>query len=112
MDKVQMGILAPAPRLAQYLMLSLQFGAEPKRLLQSLTDLVDGNKTVVGFGYPLLQALRRNIEGLRPFPSHFGSGLCCRLRSRRFGFGCAAAIGVSCLSIAEHSQRRVGGIQL
>jgi putative iron-dependent peroxidase len=75
MDKVQMGILAPAPRLAQYLMLSLQFGAEPKRLLQSLTDLVDGNKTVVGFGYPLLQALRRNIEGLRPFPSHFGSGL-------------------------------------
>lgn len=75
MDNVQSGILAPAPRLARYLTLSLQFGAEPRRAAQSLTDSVDGNTTVVGFGYPLLQALGRNIQGLRTFPSYFGSGL-------------------------------------
>jgi porphyrinogen peroxidase len=75
MDKTQPGILAPAPRLARYLTLSLNFGTEPRGSLQSLADLVDGNRTVLGFGYPLLQALRRNIEGLRTFPSYFGSGL-------------------------------------
>lgn len=75
MDSVQGGILAPAPRLARYLTFSLPFAAEPRRAVQSLADWVDGNKTVVGFGYPLLQALGRNIQGLRPFPSYFASGL-------------------------------------
>ena len=75
MDKAQVGILAPVPRLARYLTLSLGFGMAPRRSLQSLADLVDGNETVVGFGYPLLQALGRNIEGLRTFPAYLGSGL-------------------------------------
>ena len=75
MDKAQAGILAPVPRLARYLTLSLGFGMAPRRSLQSLADLVDGNETVVGFGYPLLQALGRNIEGLRTFPAYLGSGL-------------------------------------
>lgn len=75
MDKAQVGILAPIPRLARYLTLSLGFGMDPRRSLQSLATLVDGNETVVGFGYPLLQALGRNIEGLRTFPAYLGSGL-------------------------------------
>ena len=75
MDKAQVGILAPVPRLARYLTLSLNFGVEPPRSVQSLADLVDGNRTVAGFGYPLVQAMGRNIDGLRPFPSYFGSGL-------------------------------------
>jgi putative iron-dependent peroxidase len=75
MDNVQSGILAPAPRLARYLSLSLNFGAEAREAVQFLADLVDGNKTVVGFGYPLLQALGRNIPGLRTFPCYFSSGL-------------------------------------
>jgi putative iron-dependent peroxidase len=75
MDKAQAGILAPVPRLARYLTFSLSFGVDPRRSVQSLADWVDGNETVVGFGYPLLQALGRNIEGLRTFPSYFGSGL-------------------------------------
>jgi len=75
MDNVQSGILAPAPRLARYLTLSFPFGADPRQAIQSLTDCVDGDKTIVGFGNPLLQALRRNIQGLRTFPSYFGSGL-------------------------------------
>jgi putative iron-dependent peroxidase len=75
MDKAQAGVLAPVPRLARYLTFSLSFGLEPQRSVQSLADLVDGNETVVGCGYPLLQALGRNIEGLRTFPSYFGSGL-------------------------------------
>ncbi|HEX9143174.1 MAG TPA: Dyp-type peroxidase [Candidatus Binatia bacterium] len=75
MDKAQVGILAPVPRLARYLTLSLGFGIDPRRSLQSLATLVDGNETVVGFGYPLLQALGRNIEGLRTFPAYLGSGL-------------------------------------
>ena len=75
MDRAQAGILAPVPRLARYLTFSLSFGVEPRPTVESLAHLVDGDKTVVGFGYPLLRALGRNIEGLRPFPSYFGSGL-------------------------------------
>jgi porphyrinogen peroxidase len=75
MDNVQSGILAPAPRLARYLILSLPFAAEPRRAVQSLADSIDGNQSVVGFGRPLVQALGKNIQGLRTFPSYFGSGL-------------------------------------
>jgi len=75
MDKAQPGILAPVPRLARYLSFSLTFGMEPRRSVQSLVDWVDGNNTIVGFGYPLLQAMGRTIEGLRTFPSYLGSGL-------------------------------------
>lgn len=75
MDYIQSGILAPVPRLARYLTLSLQFGTAPQRPVESLTEWIDGNQTVVGFGYPLLQVLGRRIEGLRTFPSYFGAGL-------------------------------------
>jgi putative iron-dependent peroxidase len=75
MDNVQSGILAPVPRLTRYLTFFLKTGSAPRQALQSLAELADGNKVVVGLGYPLVQALERNIPGLRTFPSYFGSGL-------------------------------------
>jgi putative iron-dependent peroxidase len=74
MENVQAGILAPVPRLARYLTFSLKAGPFNGRSLQALTDLVDGNRTVTGVGYPLVLALGCTIPGLRIFPSHFGSG--------------------------------------
>ena len=74
MDNVQPGILAQLPRLARYLTFSLKSAALSRQTLLSLRDLADGNKVVVGLGYPLVLALERNIAGLRTFPSYFGSG--------------------------------------
>ena len=75
MDNAQSGILAPVPRLTRYLTFLLKPGSAPRQALQSLAELADGNKVVVGLGYPLVQALERNIPGLRTFPSYFGAGL-------------------------------------
>lgn len=75
MDGVQHGIFAPVPRLARYLVFSLQSTSEPRRALQSLRDVADGDRVVVGFGQPLVLAMSRTIEGLRTFPSHVGPGL-------------------------------------
>jgi putative iron-dependent peroxidase len=75
MDNVQPGILAQVPRLARYLSFALVPGATYVAVVSSLADLVDGNKTVAGLGYPLVQALDRTISGLRIFPSYFGAGL-------------------------------------
>ena len=75
MDTVQGGILAPCPRLARYLTFSLRAGTVPQQALRDLTDLADGEKIVVGVGYPLALSLERKITGLRTFPSSFGSGL-------------------------------------
>jgi putative iron-dependent peroxidase len=74
-DNVQPGILAPPPRLARFLTFSLKSGAAARQSLQALRENADGNKVVVGVGYPLVLALERHIDGLRTFPSYFGSGL-------------------------------------
>ena len=75
MDNVQSGILAPPPRLACYLTFSLKSHGAVAPAISSLLDIVDGNKVVLGFGYPVVGALNRQIDGLRIFPSFFGSGL-------------------------------------
>ena len=75
MDNVQTGILAPVPKVARYLTFSLKPGSATRQPLQALTDLADGNKVVVGVGYPTVLALERTIPGLRTFPSYFGAGL-------------------------------------
>ena len=59
MDNVQPGILAPVPRLARYLTFSLKPGSAPCQSLHALTDLADGNKAVVGVGYPTKKNGRR-----------------------------------------------------
>ena len=75
MDNAQTGILAPVPKVARYLTFSLKPGSPTRQPLQALTDLADGNKVVVGVGYPTVLALERTIPGLRTFPSYFGAGL-------------------------------------
>jgi porphyrinogen peroxidase len=74
-DNVQGGILAPVPRLARYLTFSLRSTGAARQAIQSITALVDGHNVVLGLGYPLVLALERKINGLRTFPSYFGSGL-------------------------------------
>jgi len=75
MTQAQPGILAPAPTLARYLTFSLRAGIRPKKTLQQLTELSDGDSIVVGIGLPTVVALGKHIDGLRPFPTNFGTGL-------------------------------------
>ena len=75
MENVQSGILALCPKLTRYLTFSFKTGGPLQQSLQTLTSLADGDKVVAGLGYPLVFALGRQIEGLRPFPSYFGTGL-------------------------------------
>lgn len=75
MNNVQRGILAPVPKLARYLCFSLTAGAKPRRALQRLVELTDGESMVVGLGQSLVRVLGGEIIGLRVFPTQFGSGL-------------------------------------
>jgi len=50
MDNVQAGILAPVPKLARYLSLSVRMGAKPGDALRALVGLADGESIVVGLG--------------------------------------------------------------
>ena len=75
MRNIQPGILAPIPPLARYLGFSLCADVEPSRFLQSLHDAVDVDEAVIGIGPSLVQALGKNIDGLRNFSGHSGPGL-------------------------------------
>jgi putative iron-dependent peroxidase len=72
MSEVQPGILGLCPRLARYLTFALTNALEARKALQSLCEVVDGDKTVVGLGQPLVLALGGRIAGLRAFPSYVG----------------------------------------
>ncbi len=74
MSEAQPGILGPCPRLARYLTFSLRAASEAHKALRSLCGIVDGDKTVVGLGQPLVLALSGRIAGLRVFPSYAGAG--------------------------------------
>jgi len=75
MTTTQQGILAPLPPLARHLFFVLAPGVDPAPALRALSDLVDGERTVVGFGQSLLLALGRSVEGLRLFPNLAGPGI-------------------------------------
>ena len=75
MDNVQTGILAGVPPSARYLSFSLSAGARPTKALSAFTAIADGDEIVVGIGAPLVAVLKRNIPGLKIFPSRFDSGL-------------------------------------
>lgn len=65
----QPGILAtPVPAQARHLFFSLHAPGALPAVLAALQPQVDGIRVVAGFGAPLVQALDRNIEGLRAFP--------------------------------------------
>ena len=68
MKTFQPGILEPLPRLARYLLFTLNPQAEPADALKRLASSVDGRKIVVGLGLSTIQKLGAHIEGLRPFP--------------------------------------------
>ena len=75
MENCQPGILASVPKLARYLNFSLKSGVKPRKALIDLVEVIDGEQAVVGIGQPTVVASGRVIEGLRPFPTNFGSGL-------------------------------------
>lgn len=74
MTQVQAGILAPIPRHARYLSFTATHGANLAAALRWLAGVADGEKIVVGIGDALVQALGRNIGGLRSFPAIMGAG--------------------------------------
>ncbi|HEY6241996.1 MAG TPA: Dyp-type peroxidase [Burkholderiales bacterium] len=70
LKNAQPGILAPVPRHARYLTFALKQGVSPQGALRALAATTDGKSCVVGLGALLLFALRKQIEGLRPFPHY------------------------------------------
>jgi porphyrinogen peroxidase len=73
-NNAQPGILLSVPPHARYLTFSLNPGVSPRATLRELRDVVDGERVVAGIGASLALALGRNIEGLRAFPCHAGTG--------------------------------------
>jgi len=65
MVPAQRGILLPAPRLAVYLTFDLAARVDARDTLARLGDQVDGEQVVAGIGLSVVQALGRQIEGLR-----------------------------------------------
>jgi len=74
MGSPQPGILAPVPPLARYLTFSLAPEANPRQVLASLCQLVDGEVIVLGLGHSLILSLGAKLSGLRDFPRHVGPG--------------------------------------
>lgn len=74
-NATQPGILAPLPPLARHLFFVLRPGVDPRAAVRGLLDLVDGERTVVGFGQSLVLALGGTVEGLRSFPHLVGAGI-------------------------------------
>ncbi len=74
MNNAQPGILLPVPPLSRYLTFSLKPGVNSRVTLREFRDVADGERVVAGIGMSLALALGRKIEGLRPFPSHTGTG--------------------------------------
>ena len=75
MADVQQGILAPIPRMARYLSFMANHDADPRAALRALGAVADGDKSVVGLGASLVQALGRAIDGLHTMPAFSGPGL-------------------------------------
>lgn len=68
----QAGVLAPVPAHAHYLTFSLKHGVQPRRALQALAAVADGEQCVVGIGQPVIAACRSRIDGMREFPGFSG----------------------------------------
>ncbi len=75
MVPAQRGILLPAPRLAVYLTFDLAAGVDARATLARLGDQVDGEQVVAGIGLSVVQALGRQIEGLRVLAAISGPGV-------------------------------------
>jgi len=65
---IQQGILEPIPANANFLLFDLRDGADCRAALQKLAPLVDGRHVVLGIGLSAVNALRKQVAGLRDFP--------------------------------------------
>lgn len=72
---MQTAILQPIPNHARYLSFSLDKPASIAQCLAALVALVDGDKTIAGFGQSLTNALGKSIPGLKSFPPITAPGL-------------------------------------
>lgn len=68
----QPGILAPLPPSGRFLTLGLAPGADVGGLAMRL-EAIDNDDMVIGLGDAFCRALRRQVEGLRPFPALHGA---------------------------------------
>ncbi|KIH81617.1 Dyp-type peroxidase [Pseudomonas batumici] len=76
MSHYQPGILAkPVPSQARHLFFTLESAEALPAALDKLVRLVDAKHAVVGFGESLVQALGRQVQGLRAFPGITGVGV-------------------------------------
>lgn len=75
MSQPQPSILAPVPAAARYVVLGLDPGANARALLDELAKLPIDASVAVGIGAPLVRALGKSVEGLRPFPALDGAGV-------------------------------------
>jgi porphyrinogen peroxidase len=75
MSNVQPGILAPVPVVARYLLFSLTDGGNPRRALQALREMADGDATVAGIGELSIRAMGCELAGLREFPQYSVGGV-------------------------------------
>jgi len=75
LKNAQPGILAPIPRHARYLTFGLKQGLPQQAALRALGAIADGESCVVALGAVLLFALKKKIEGLRPFPHYKSPGV-------------------------------------
>jgi putative iron-dependent peroxidase len=64
----QRGILQRIPPHARYLTFVSVPGGAPRRALEALAGLADGESIVVGLSAALVSGLRGSVEGLRAFP--------------------------------------------
>jgi len=75
MPPVQTGILSDETPLARYLVFRLKPGADPVETLRALGGHIDGDTNVAGLGQPLIEALGRQVAGMRAFPVQAGPGI-------------------------------------
>jgi len=74
MTNFQAGILNDVPTHARYLNFSLKAGQRADAILVALSEMVDGEHTVMGLGLSLIHALGSEIRGMKEFPVYSGPG--------------------------------------
>src|SRR5262245_18267901 len=74
LSESQLGILAPLPAHARYLVFSLVDESHVRVALSALREQISAS-TVVGFSESLVESLDANVPGLKPFPSLAGPGV-------------------------------------
>jgi len=75
MGKPQKGILEENTPQGRYLIFGIHSSQHLAECLAELNEMLDTSNTVIGVGQSLVNALKKNIEGLRTFPVLTGSAI-------------------------------------